>query len=159
MATRIILGLDPGFADLGFGVIEVGAGRDRCLTYGSIKTPAGMPMEDRLCAVHTELAALIAKWHPEAAAIERLFFSNNAKTAMDVAEARGVIRLCLAQHHLPCREFGPGEIKLAVTGNGRAAKPEMQKMVMMLLNLKEIPKPDDAADALAIALATAHTRA
>jgi len=159
MTTRIILGLDPGFADLGYGVIEVGAGRDRCLTYGSIKTPAGMPMEERLCRVYADLAALIVKWHPEASAIERLFFSNNAKTAMNVAEARGVIRLCLAQHGLPCREFGPGEIKLAVTGNGAAAKPAMQKMVMVLLGLKEVPKPDDAADALAIALAAAHTRA
>jgi crossover junction endodeoxyribonuclease RuvC len=158
MPTRILLGLDPGFADLGFGVIEVGGGKDRCLTYGSIKTPAGLPMEERLCQVHAELVKLIAAWRPEAAAIERLFFSSNAKTAMDVAEARGVIRLCLAQHHLPCREFGPGEIKLAVTGDGRAAKPEMQKMVMMLLGLKEVPKPDDAADALAIALAAAHTR-
>jgi crossover junction endodeoxyribonuclease RuvC len=115
-------------------------------------------MGKRLVSLHDQLAELIEKHRPEAAAIERLFFSTNAKTAMDVAEARGVIRLCLAQHHLPCREFGPGEIKLAVTGNGRAAKPEMQKMVMMLLGLKEIPRPDDAADALAIALAAAHTR-
>jgi crossover junction endodeoxyribonuclease RuvC len=155
---RIILGLDPGFADLGYGVIESGGGKDRCLDYGSIRTPSGQPFGARLKTLHDELSRLIARHRPEAAAVERLFFSTNVKTAMDVAEARGVIRLCLEQHDVPYREFGPGEVKVAVTGNGRAGKAEMQKMVVLLLGLAEIPNPDDAADALALALAAAHTR-
>lgn len=154
--SRIILGLDPGYADLGYGVIAVGGGKDTCLAYGSIKTPAGQPMGERLVSLYDQLADLIEKHRPEAAAIERLFFSTNAKTAMDVAEARGVIRLCLEKSGVPYREFGPGEVKVAVAGHGRAGKPEIQKMVRLLLGLKETPKPDDAADALALALAAAH---
>jgi crossover junction endodeoxyribonuclease RuvC len=155
---RIILGLDPGFADLGYGVVEVGGGKDRCLDYGSIRTPAGRPLGVRLFSVYDQLHKLIEKHEVESAGIERLFFSVNAKTAMDVAEARGVIRLCLEQRGIRYLEMGPGEIKSAVSGNGRADKGEMQKMVQMLLGLKDIPKPDDAADALAVALAAAHMR-
>jgi len=155
---RIILGIDPGFADLGYGVIEIGGGKDRCLAYGSIQTPAKQPLGERLKSAYDQLVAIVDRYDVQAAGIERLFFSVNAKTAMDVAEARGVIRLCLEQRGIKYLELGPGEIKSAVTGNGRAGKSEMQKMVKMLLGLKEIPKPDDAADALAVALATAHMR-
>jgi crossover junction endodeoxyribonuclease RuvC len=157
MPTRILIGIDPGYADAGFGIIETDGRKDRCLAYGSLQTPASMPMEERLRQIYDGLAELIARFHPERAAIERLYFSKNVKTAIAVAEARGVIRLCLAKHNVPCREFGPGEVKNAVSGYGSASKPQMQKMVQALLALKEIPKPDDAADALALAIAVAHS--
>lgn len=143
---------------MGYGVIEVGGGKDRCLTYGSIKTPANKPLGERLLSLYRQLTEVIERYEIGSAGIERLFFSVNAKTAMDVAEARGVIRLCLEQNGIRYLELGPGEIKSAVSGNGRASKMEMQKMVKMLLGLKETPQPDDAADALAVALAAAHMR-
>lgn len=153
----IILGIDPGFADMGYGVIETSGGKDRCLAYGSIRTPAGSPIAERLSRLYAELEAVIGKFRPQRAGIEKLFFSTNAKTAMLVAEARGVIRLCLERNALACVEVGPGEVKLAVCGHGTAAKPEVQKMTRALLGLAEVPKPDDAADALAVAIAVAHT--
>lgn len=158
----IILGIDPGFADMGYGVIEVGgagrSGRDRMLACGSIKTKAGEPIEQRLATVYAELSRLIDTWKPARAGIEKLFFSTNVSTAMQVAEARGVIRVCMQQHGLACTEVSPAEVKIAVAGVGNAAKADVQKMVKALLGLEEIPKPDDAADALAIAIAVAHTR-
>lgn len=154
----IILGIDPGFADMGYGVIETAGGKDRCLAYGSVKTPAGEPIPKRLAAIYDGLSAIIGKYRPERAGIEKLFFSTNAKTAMLVAEARGVIRLCLERHGLACMELGPADVKIAVCGHGAAAKPEVQKMTRVLLGLAEIPKPDDAADALALAITVAHTR-
>lgn len=155
---RIYLGIDPGFADMGWGVVAVGGGRTTCLAYGSLKTPKGLPGSARLKSVHDGLADIIRAHGPDGAAIEKLFFSKNVKTAMDVAEARGVIRLCLEELSVPTREFFPAEVKSAVCGHGTAEKKEVQKMVTMLLGLKEVPRPDDAADALALALATAHTR-
>ncbi|MEY4744242.1 MAG: crossover junction endodeoxyribonuclease ruvc [Candidatus Parcubacteria bacterium] len=154
----IILGIDPGFADMGYGVIETIGGKDRCLAYGSVKTAAGEPMERRLAEIYDALAALIAKYRPERAGIEKLYFSTNAKTAMLVAEARGVIRLCLERNGLSCAEIGPAVVKIAVCGHGGAGKAEVQKMTRVLLGLAEIPKPDDAADALALAITLAHTR-
>ncbi len=154
--SRIILGLDPGFADLGYGVIEVGGGKDKCLAYGSLRTPAGERFNKRLLTLAGNLEQVIAEHRPALIGIERLYFSTNAKTAMDVAEARGVIRLVIEKSGVPYVEIGPGEVKVAVAGHGKAAKPDVQKMVKLLLSLKEIPKPDDAADALAIALATAQ---
>lgn len=153
----IILGIDPGFADMGYGVIETSGSRDRMLACGSIKTRAGEPMEQRLATIHAELARLITTWKPARAGIEKLFFSTNAKSAMQVAEARGVIRVCIRQHGLSCMEVSPAEVKIAVAGIGNAAKADVQKMVKTLLGLQEVPKPDDAADALAIAIAVAHT--
>lgn len=155
----IILGIDPGFADMGYGVIETSGGRDRCVAYGSLKTTSDLPIAERLAAIHSGLSALIAQHRPERVGIEKLFFSNNAKTAMLVAEARGVIRLCVQQHGLACLELNPSDVKIAVCGHGAAAKPEVQKMTKVLLGLKDVPKPDDAADALAIAITLAHTRA
>lgn len=156
-SERIIIGIDPGLADAGYGVIAAAGGRERCLTYGSLRTPAGLPAETRLKMIYDGLSRLIERYHPVEAAIEKIFFSTNVKTAISVAEARGVIRLCLAVHGLPYREFGPADVKLAVSGYGRATKPQMQKMIRLLLGLKETPKPDDAADALALALTQAHT--
>lgn len=155
----ILLGIDPGFADMGYGVIAVDGGKERCIAYGSLKTPAGASSEARLAQVYKGLADLVATYRPEAAAIEKLYFSKNVKTALLVAEARGVIRACLELHGLPCEEFNPAEVKIAVCGHGRAEKEEVQKMVRLLLGLKEAPRSDDAADALALALAFAHSRA
>lgn len=155
----IILGIDPGFADMGYGVIETSGGKDRCIAYGSLKTTTDMPIAARLASIYDGLAGIIAKYRPERAGIEKLFFSNNAKTAMLVAEARGVIRLCVEQQGLSCLEMNPSDVKIAVCGHGAAAKPEVQKMTKVLLGLAEIPHPDDAADALAVAIALAHTRA
>lgn len=153
----IILGIDPGFADMGYGLVETTGGKDRCIAYGSVRTPAGVPIAERLSRLYTELEAIIAKHRPDRAGIEKLYFSTNAKTAMLVAEARGVIRLCLERNGLSCVEVGPGEVKMAVCGHGAAEKPQVQKMTRVLLGLAEIPKPDDAADALAVAIAVAHT--
>lgn len=155
----ILLGIDPGFADMGFGVIAVERGKPACLAYGSVKTSASEAITKRLAKIYDALAELIVMHKPEAVAIEKLFFSTNAKTAMLVAEARGVIRLCVEKHGLPCIEFSPADVKLAVTGHGAAAKTEVQKMVRILLGLKEIPRPDDAADALALAITLANTKA
>lgn len=154
----IILGIDPGFADMGYGIIQSVGGKDRCLAYGSLRTPAGEATEIRLASVHEGLSKLIDRYKPDAAAIEKLFFSKNVKTAMQVAEARGVIRVCLQLRGLPCTEFSPADVKMAVSGNGTATKEQVQKMVRMLLGLKEAPKPDDAADGLALAIALSSAK-
>ncbi|MBI4457509.1 crossover junction endodeoxyribonuclease RuvC [Candidatus Uhrbacteria bacterium] len=156
--SAIYLGIDPGIADTGYGVVAALPGGDRCLAYGSIRTPAGADPAARLLALARELNAVIAKYRPSQAALERVYFSKNVKTASIVTEARGVIRLCLAQTAVPCVEYNPSDVKLAVCSHGTAAKTQVQKMVMTLLGLKEIPKPDDAADALALALTIAHSR-
>lgn len=154
---RVILGIDPGYADMGFGAVSAEAGRDRCVRFGSIGTPKGTEGAVRLRAVYQGLQDLIEAVRPTEAAVEKLFFSTNVKTALSVAEARGVILLCLADHAIPVREFSPQEVKIGVCGHGGAEKMQVQEMVMRLLRLREIPKPDDAADALALALTAAHT--
>jgi crossover junction endodeoxyribonuclease RuvC len=155
----ILLGIDPGIADMGYGVIEVGpGGRDRCLVCGSLKTSKAVSGARRLVMVAQGVEKLLDKWQPRTVAIEKLFFSKNVRTAMQVAEARGVIRACLEARGLSVREFSPQEVKLAVCGVGNADKTQVQGMVKRLLGLKAVPKPDDAADALALALALAHTR-
>ena len=156
--NRTYLGIDPGFADMGYGVIRKTGAAIEVVTYGSVTTSKDMPSDERLAAIHDELSRLVRRFSPDEVGVERLFFAKNAKTAMDVAEARGVIRLCLRQLGVGSRELYPNEVKMAVCGHGAAQKKEMQKMVKMLLGLKEVPKPDDAADALAIALALAYTR-
>jgi crossover junction endodeoxyribonuclease RuvC len=156
---EIFLGIDPGYADMGYGLVVRGAGRgERCLTYGSIRTEAGEAAAVRLRKLQDQLELLIRTYRPTSAAVERLFFSKNVKTAMGVAEARGVILSCLNRMDVPIREFNPADVKMAVCGHGRAGKMEMQKMVQMLLKLDTVPKPDDAADALALALTLANTR-
>jgi crossover junction endodeoxyribonuclease RuvC len=158
MSEQIIIGIDPGYADAGFGVIDVSGRPERVLDYGSIRTPADQLAGQRLKRLYDELAKLFAAHRPLCVAVEKLYFSKNVKTAMAVAEARGVILLCAEAHGLTCREFAPAEVKLAVCGQGAADKAQVQKMVKMLLGLKTVPKPDDAADALALALAAAYTR-
>ncbi len=152
-----ILGIDPGYAIVGFGTVSEINGRLTTSTYGAIRTPAKLPLADRLLMIHCELDALIKKLKPDAVGLEKLYFAKNAKTAMDVGQARGVILLTCMQHHLPVYEFTPLQVKQAVCGYGGADKAQVQKMVRALLGLKEIPKPDDTADALAVAIACMHS--
>jgi len=156
--TKIILGLDPGLADTGYGVIKAEGARLTCLAYGSIKTPAGQDLIDRLDALHRELDKIIKKYKPQLAAVEQLFFNKNVSTALIVGQARGVLLLTLRQNKLPVFDFTPGQVKAAVAAYGQATKAQVQKMVKMILNLKEIPKPDDAADALALAICALNSR-
>ena len=153
----LILGLDPGTATTGYGIVEVAAGTDpRAVDYGVILTPAKTPLPERLLMLHTRLSDLLRRYQPQSAAVEKLFFQRNVTTAMSVGQARGVILLTLAQHGLEIGEYTPNEIKETVTGYGSAGKSQMQRMVQMLLHLERIPKPDDAADALAVALCHAQ---
>lgn len=147
-----IIGFDPGLADTGYGVIETDGNRVVCLDYGSIKTPAKTDLPSRLLTISKEITKLIKKYNPERIGIEQLFFSKNVKTAMAVGQARGVILLAIAHTSIPIFEFTPNQVKQAVSAYGSASKDQIQRMVKMILNLKEIPKPDDAADALAIAI-------
>ena len=147
---KILLGIDPGIADTGYGVIKKeDTGKIICLDYGSIKTKAGCELADRLVVLNLELKNIINKHKPDIIAVEQLFFCKNVKTALTVGQARGVILLTSRQSGTPIVEFTPLQIKQAVSTYGKASKLQVQKMVKLLLNLDEIPKPDDAADALA----------
>ena len=155
----IILGIDPGIAIVGWGIIDYNKGSFRTLEYGAIRTDSGLPVEDRLAIIHRELYEIIEKHRPECMSIEELFWNTNQKTGIVVAEARGVI-LCLARRMgLKIFEYTPLQVKQAVTGYGRADKKQMEIMVTTLLKLSEVPKPDDTADALAIAICHAHSGA
>jgi crossover junction endodeoxyribonuclease RuvC len=152
-----ILGIDPGTSLTGFGVIEETAGAIAVVAYGVITTSADTPMPERLRELHQELGNILSLHAPHCAAVERLFFQRNVRTAIAVGQARGVVLLALAQSGLPVGEYTPLEVKQAVTGYGAADKRQVQEMVRVLLQLNEIPRPDDAADALAIAICHAHT--
>jgi len=147
-----IIGVDPGTATTGFGIIEYTAGKSTFVDAGVITTPAGQPMPERLITIHVELAQVIAETRPQEAAVELLYFATNVTTAISVGQARGVILLTLAEAHLHPAEYTPMQVKQAVTGYGGAKKPQIQEMVRVLLKLPFIPRPDDAADALAIAM-------
>ena len=155
----IILGIDPGIAIVGWGVIDYGGAgtKPRPVDYGAITTPSTMRTEDRLMVVYEELKTIIKTYSPEAAAIEELFFNTNQKTGIIVAEARGVTILACREGNVPIYEYTPLQIKDSVVGYGRADKHQIIEMVTMFLALKEPPKPDDTADALAVALCHAHT--
>jgi len=158
MVKKIILGIDPGIADTGFGVIAKDAqGKIKCLDYGSVTTKAKTELTDRLEILSRALTEVIKKYQPDLISVEELFFAKNAKTALMVGHARGVILLTARQQNVPVVEFTPLQVKQAVTAYGKAPKDQVQKMVKMLLNLKNIPKPDDAADALAVAIATLNS--
>ncbi|MFH0873779.1 MAG: crossover junction endodeoxyribonuclease RuvC [Candidatus Komeilibacteria bacterium] len=159
MATpaTLILGIDPGFADTGWGVISF-AGQGQMLACGSISTPKSDSFSDRLLALGQQLTTIIKTYRPDMVAIEELFFNTNVTTGIKVAMARGVIMYVCRQAGLPVREFTPGQIKLALTSDGRASKAQMGKMIQLLLNLSVLPQPDDAVDALACALTCAHTK-
>ncbi len=148
----IILGIDPGIATVGYSVIECIGNKYNPLDYGVITTPPDMIFPERLAKINREIVKLIREYKPEDLAIEELFFNKNVKTAIMVAQARGVEVLSCVNEGLNIYEYTPLQIKQAVTGYGRADKNQIQQMVKILLNLKEIPKPDDAADAVAVAL-------
>ena len=153
----IILGIDPGLATIGFGVIEKTGGDIKVIDYGIISTPKDLTLPDRLKMIEEGVVSLFSTYKPEVVAIEELFFNNNARTAIAVAEARGVILLTCRKLAKELYEYTPLQIKQGLTGYGRADKRQMQEMVKNLLKLKSIPRPDDAADALAVALC--HTNA
>ena len=151
----IVLGIDPGTARLGFGVLRKDGPRLTHLVHGCLETPKTMSQPDRLHRLSRELEALLAFHQPDLIGVERLFFAKNAKTAMTVSEARGMILVAAKNHRLEILEHTPMQVKQAVAGYGGADKRQVQEMVCRLLKLKEIPKPDDAADALAIAYCAA----
>ena len=150
------IGIDPGTAIMGWGIVDETAGALQLVDYGVITTPAGTPQPNRLMTLYAELQVLLQKYHPEAAAIEELFFSKNVTTALTVGQARGVAMLALAQAGLPIHEYKPLSVKQAVAGYGGADKKQMQEMVRLTLQLPAVPRPDDAADALAIAICHAY---
>ncbi len=153
----IILGIDPGYATIGYGVIEKTAAALKPVDYGAVLTPKDESMPVRLAMIDESFTKLIQKYKPDAVAIEELFFNTNITTGIKVAQARGVLMLCAIKECGHLFEYTPLQIKLALTGNGRAEKQQLQYMVRSLLGLKETPKPDDAADALAAAICHANT--
>lgn len=153
----IILGVDPGTATTGYGIINKEGQKHTLIKYGCVLTPAKTPLPDRLDTIFDELSALIEEYKPDHVAVEELFFAANSKTAIAVGQARGVILLAGRKKGLPVHEYTPLEVKMALTGYGRADKNQIQQMVKTLLGLRDIPKPDDAADALAIAICHANT--
>jgi crossover junction endodeoxyribonuclease RuvC len=153
-----VIGIDPGTATTGFSILEKdNKGDIKLLDYGCIKTHAGIKANIRLHQIATDLKTLLKKWKPDGASIERLFFNKNVKTAIAVAQARGVIIQILTEHGIAQEEFTPPEVKLAVCGYGRADKKMVQAMVKVLLGLAKVPKPDDAADAIALALCSINS--
>ena len=152
----IILGIDPGTATTGYGVIERSGSKIKFVDCGVIVTSKSLPMPERLLAIYNQLNAVMDKHQPDSMATEQLFFSNNVTTAMNVGAAVGVVFLAAAQRSIPLREYRPAEVKMAVVGYGAAEKKQVQFMVKNLLALDKPPKPDDAADALAIAICHAH---
>lgn len=147
-----ILGIDPGYAIVGWGCVRYERARFAPLAFGAIETPAGMDFSLRLETIYDELTLLLTQHRPDALAVEKLYFKNNQKTAIDVAEARGVILLAVRKQGIPLYEYTPLQVKSAVTGYGRAEKPQVMEMTRRLLGLREVPRPDDTADALAIAI-------
>jgi crossover junction endodeoxyribonuclease RuvC len=152
-----VLGIDPGTAITGYGVVEEQKGELKALAFGVIRTPAKQPLPVRLQAIYRGVRELAKEWEPSSAAVEELFFSSNVRTAMSVGQARGVTLLALVDAGLAIAEYTPLTIKQAVTGYGSADKAQIQEMVRLLLGLAEPPKPDDAADALAVAICHLHS--
>lgn len=153
----VILGIDPGYAIVGFGVLRSQRGTNALLACGAINTPAGQPLPERLLQIADDLDELIARFKPEAMAVERLYFGNNVTTGIGVAQARGVILMTAQRRSVPIFEYDPSQVKMAVVGYGKAEKRQVTDMTKRLLNLKSVPKPDDAADAVAIALCHARS--
>ena len=152
----IVIGIDPGLARVGYGVIQVRNRQPVPLCYGCIETGREDSTSERLARIYSETAALLEKYPPAHIAMEKLFFTKNITSAMSVSEARGVLLLLAEQKKIPVTEYTPNQVKQAITGSGRADKRQMQEMITRLLHLDEIPKPDDAADGLSIALCHIH---
>jgi crossover junction endodeoxyribonuclease RuvC len=154
----LVIGIDPGTAITGYGVVRTHQGRDvEAVDYGVIETPAKTPMPERLVMLYEQLNQILTLHRPDTGAVEKLFFQKNVRTAISVGQARGVALLSLAQAGISIGEYTPNEIKQAVAGYGGADKYQVQQMVRLLLNLEEVPKPDDAADALAVAICHLHS--
>lgn len=153
----LILGIDPGYAIVGFGVLESAGGRQRLVRCGTINTPAGMALPARLLQIARDMETLIGQFHPQAMAIEELFFNHNVTTGIGVAQARGVILMTAEKLSVPVYEYNPSQVKQAVVGYGKAEKRQVMDMTKRLLGLSSVPKPDDAADAVAIALCHARS--
>ena len=152
-----ILGIDPGYAIVGYGIIEHSGNKFKTIEYGAVTTKAGEDMFDRLKKIYDDISEIIERVKPDSMAVEELFFNSNQKTVINVAQARGVLGLAAKNNGLPIFEYTPLQVKQAVVGYGRAQKTQIQQMTKVLLNLPEIPKPDDTADALAIAVCHAHS--
>lgn len=152
-----VLGIDPGIAIMGFGFIDQAGHRLVPVQYGSIRTDAGVPTEQRLRQIYDAVCAILDKYRPDAVAVEKLYFKKNVTNAFSVGQARGVLLLAVAQRGIPVGEYTPMQVKQAVAGYGGAEKRQVQEMVRMFLKLPDVPKPDDVADALAVAICHAHS--
>lgn len=153
----VILGIDPGYAIVGYGVVDYKNNHFSTVDYGVVTTPAGINFAKRLELIYNNILDIIEKYRPDSISIEKLFFNSNTATAIAVAEARGVIRLAAQKCNVPAFEYTPLQVKLAVTGYGKAEKKQIMDMTRIVLGLDEIPKPDDTADALAVAICHAHS--
>lgn len=153
----LVLGVDPGTATTGYGLVRERAGRLEALDYGAVTTSKDLPLPSRLLIIHKELTGLIRVHAPDAMAVEELFFNRNVRTALAVGQARGVVLFTAAAAGVPVAEYTPPQVKQAVTGYGGADKAQMQAMVKLVLGLREVPRPDDAADALAVAICCVHS--
>jgi len=152
----IVIGIDPGLARLGYGVLQAERETITPIDYGCLQTPAQMPAGERLLSQYNGVAALLDRYLPACLALEQLFFTKNVTSAMSVSEVRGVILLAAQQRQIPVIEYTPNQVKQAITGSGRADKRQVQEMICRLLHLDAVPKPDDAADGLSIALCHIH---
>ena len=151
-----ILGIDPGYAIVGFGVVEYAGTNFRLINYGAILTEAHTPFTERLCDIDNDIHEIFEHYQPDCMAVEKLYFTSNQKTAIDVAQARGILILAAAKKKIPVFEYTPLQVKMAVVGYGKAEKKQVMEMTKNILKLEQIPKPDDAADALAIAICHGH---
>ena len=152
-----IVGIDPGYAIVGYGAVEFKSNAFKTLEYGAVTTPAGMSFDKRLAVIDREITELMARRKPDSIAVEKLFFNTNQKTAIDVAQARGVMIVAAARLGIPVFEYTPLQVKTAVVGYGRAEKEQVQEMTRIILGLDKVPRPDDVADALAIAICHSHS--
>lgn len=152
-----ILGIDPGYAIVGWGVLDYIGNKFSVVDFGSIQTSADMDFNDRLLTIYDELDSIIKRTKPQYLSIEKIFYNSNAKTAINVSQARGVLLLCSIKNNLEIFEYTPLQVKQSVVGYGRAEKKQIQEMTKIILNLCQIPKPDDTADALAMAICHAHS--
>lgn len=153
----IILGIDPGYAIVGWGVLEYRNNHFNVIDYGAILTDAGTPFNERLEKIYDGLTSLIERYKPDAMSVEKVFYNSNAKTVIDVSQARGVIMLSAQKSKVPVFEYTPLQVKQSVVGYGRADKKQVQEMTRRILNLEKVPKPDDTADAIAMAICHAHS--
>ncbi|MBR7085561.1 MAG: crossover junction endodeoxyribonuclease RuvC [Oscillospiraceae bacterium] len=151
-----ILGIDPGYVIVGFGVVDYAGTDFRLVSYGAMLTEAHTPFTNRLCSIDADMQEILRQYQPDCVAVERLYFTTNQKTAIDVAQARGILILAAAKKQIPVFEYTPLQVKMAVVGYGKAEKKQVMNMTKNILKLQQIPKPDDAADALAIAICHGH---